>query len=53
MPLSGDWDAGIKGSDADTFKADGFTNGHVETNGDHANPMDNAAADGDDRACRM
>ncbi|CAO1603130.1 hypothetical protein XANCAGTX0491_006723 [Xanthoria calcicola] len=53
VPLSGDWDAGIKGSDADTFKADGFTDGNVETNGDHANSMDNAGADGDDRACRI
>ncbi|KAI4092483.1 MAG: hypothetical protein LQ339_007922 [Xanthoria mediterranea] len=53
IPLPGDWDAGIKASDADTFKADGFTNGNFETNGDHANPMDNAGAGGDDRACRI
>ncbi|KAI4269460.1 MAG: hypothetical protein L6R38_007463 [Xanthoria sp. 2 TBL-2021] len=53
VQLSSDWDAGTKGANADTFKADGFTNGNVETSGHHDNSMDNAGAGGDDRACRM
>ncbi|KAI4264349.1 MAG: hypothetical protein L6R42_000534 [Xanthoria sp. 1 TBL-2021] len=52
VQLSSDWDAGTKGANADTFKADGFTNGNVETNGHHDNSMDNTGAGGDDRACR-
>ncbi len=53
VPLSSDWDAGTKGTNAHDTEIDAFTNGNVETNGDYDKSMDNAGGGGDDRACRM